>query len=426
MTRAEERREPVTPARPPSSGPRSEDHALLARLEGELALHAALEGTGLERLPQRASGVVERLRANGETAIVEDAVRGHGAPLRDRLFRGPLRPLPGDLVHHLAVLADHALEIALEGPHEERPHALPLHLAIDRAMHAWLEVGRDAAWLSKTAREAAPAGLSLARVEEVARALPLRGIERVSTLAREGLFERTPRGHVAALALRDLLEVLPTLALPASLEARAIGLARGAIEELASQWLVRFRDGLDMVLAREWTAPEATKLFADAAKDWAWSGEEPELERHVLTALPELAWPLYRKRSMRELGEMLAPIMPMAWALEARVLAARQQGQLDRDLAYVAPCAQALVFWAEIPREVDAALPRIERAYALCPTLRNARIVLAHVLCDRAEHTLARRELFPTHPARADVERAASVFPELSRLEALQKRVGIP
>ncbi|MBN8611307.1 MAG: hypothetical protein J0L92_12010 [Deltaproteobacteria bacterium] len=426
MTRAEERREPVMPARQASSGPRSEDHALLARLEAELALAAALEGTGLEGLPQRASGVVERLRDNGETAIVEDALQGHGEPLRVRLFRGPLRPLPPDLVHHLAVLADHALEIALEGSRAERAHALPLHLAIDRAMHAWLEVGRAPEAIAKRARDAAPPGLSLARVEEVARALPVRGIERVSTIAREGLVERTHEGHVAALALRDLLEDLPTLALPASLEARATGLVRSAIEELASHWLVRFRDALDTVLARDWTAPDATKLFADAAKHWEWSGEEPELERHVLTALPELAWPLYRKRSMRELGEMLAPIMPMAWALEARVLAARKEGQLDRDLAYVAPCAQALVFWAEIPREVDAALPRIERAYALCPTLRNARIVLAHVLCDRAEHTLARREIFPTHPARADIERAASVFPELSRLEALKKRVGIP
>jgi hypothetical protein len=91
----------------------------------------------------------------------------------------------------------------------------------------------------------------------------------------------------------------------------------------------------------------------------------------------------------------------------------------------VAPCAQALVFWAEIPREIELALPRIERAYALCPTLRNARIVLAHRLCDRAERTLARRELFPAHPPRQDVERAARVFPELWRLDALKARVGI-
>jgi hypothetical protein len=182
---------------------------------------------------------------------------------------------------------------------------------------------------------------------------------------------------------------------------------------------------MDELLARRWSASEAAALFADVAETWSWLDEEPELERHVLTALPDVAWPIYRQRKMRELGELLGPIMPLAWALERRVLRDREGERVDRELPYVAPCAQALVFWAEIPREIELALPRIERAYALCPTLRNARIVLAHVLCDRAEHTLARRDLFPAHPPRRDVERAEAVFPELSRLPDLKRRVGI-
>lgn len=429
MTRAEARRDPATPQRPPPSGPRPEDHALLLRLEAELALAAVLAGTGIDTLPPRASGMIELLRAHEGDALIVDALRGHAAPLRNRLLRGPLRELPSELVHHLAVLADHALDLALSPSVSDHDTHLPLHLALDRAMHAWLELGRDHAALLRTTARAAASTISAASVERLARALPLRGIERVAEIARRGLLAREHAGHVAVLALRDLLEALPSFALPADLAQRASASARAALDELAMSWLVRFRDALDAVMAREWSGADAAAIFADAAKSWDWLGGEPEVERHVLTALPELAWPLYRKRAMRELGELLSPIMPLAWALEARVLEDRAPTEgsprLDRDLAYVAPCAQALVFWAEIPREVDLALPRIERAYALCPTLRNARVVLAHVLCDRAEHTLARREIFPAHPARADVERAASVFPELSRLEALKKRVGI-
>ncbi len=426
MNGPEERREPAVSPKASGPAPRAEDHALLARLEGEIALGCAIGGTGLEGLPARASGVIELLRAEGGEAEVVEALQGRAEPLRDRMFRGPLRGLSPSLLHHLAVLADHALEAALAPASDDRGAALPLHLAIDRALYAWLELGRDPAALTAMATRAAAPTITASRIETLARELPLRGIERAAQIAREGLVDRSHEGHVAVLALRDLVDALPALSLPADLETRATLLARAAIDELSMSWLVRFRDAMETVLARDWTGADAARLFSDAAKHWEWLGGEPELERHVLTSLPELAWPLYRKRSMRELGEVLAPIMPLAWALEARVLEDRKAGRLDRDLAYVAPCAQALVFFAEIPREADLALPRIERAYALCPTLRNARIVLAHVLCDRAEHTLAKREIFPAFPARVDVERAIAVFPELSRIEGLKKRVGIP
>lgn len=185
------------------------------------------------------------------------------------------------------------------------------------------------------------------------------------------------------------------------------------------------RDALDELLAREHPAPEAAALFAETAQWWTWLGEEPELEHHAVTMLPELAWPLYRARAMDQLAALIAPILPLVGALETRILEARARGELDRDVGFVAPCAQALVFWAECTRDIPESLARAERAHALCPTLRNARIVLAHVLCDRAEHTLARGAIFPEHPPRADVERASRVFPSLSRLPALRQRVGL-
>jgi hypothetical protein len=421
MSRAPERLDSSSRTRP--AGPRPEDHALLRRLENEIALETALAGTGIDDLPERASGAVELARQAGGEAEVQAALARHGLPLRTFLLERSPRGLPPALVHHLAVLSDHALEAALRS--EDAAGALDVPRAMDRTVAAWLELGREPSHLLAEAGRAAGPTVSGAAIAVLLDTLPLRGLERCRALAAEGLLDRTRTGARAVRALRRALVTIGALDLPAELERRARDLVRGALDDLAMRWLVRFRDGMDELLARAWAPSDAAALFAEAAESWSWLDQEPELERHVLTALPDVAWPVYRQRKMRELGEILAPIMPLAWALEGRVLRDRAEAQLDRELPYVAPCAQALVFWAEIPREVELALPRIERAYALCPTLRNARIVLAHVLCDRAEHTLARRELFPVHPPRNDVERAEAVFPELSRLADLKKRVGI-
>jgi hypothetical protein len=291
-------------------------------------------------------------------------------------------------------------------------------------IRTWLALGHHQDYLRQQARAAGPT-LTPASLEAVVRALPLRGLERAIALARDGLAARTEPSHLAAIALRQLVRTHASADRPDEASAQAARSAHDALDQLAMTWLVRFRDALEELQAREWSARDAATLMADAARTWEHLGGEPEIERHVLTSLPDLAWPLYRRRAMHELEELLTPIMPLAWALERRVLHDRAAGALDRELPYVAPCAQALVFWSEVPRDVSVALPRIERAYALCPTLRNARIVLAHVLCDRADATLRRGELFPTHPARDDVERAIRVFPELSRLAELKRRVGI-
>lgn len=406
----------------PRGGLRPEDAGLLRRIESELAFEAAFGPSALPALPRRASGSVELLRdAEGGERLIADALAGHADALRAALLPVDPRGLPAAQVHHAAVLAEHALEAALA-----RTPGTPLTVAgaLERMTMAWLELGRDGAYLVALATRAAGSLASSVRAD-VLHDLALRGITRAAELARAGLAERSADGRAAVHALRSVAMWLERLQLPDALTQRGLAASRAAVDALATSWLVRFREALDELLAREWAAEDAIRVLSDAASAWEWLECEPEIERHVLTALPDLAWPLYRKRAMREVGALLTPVMPLAWALERRVLEARAEARLDRDLPYVAPCAQALVFWAEVPREVEVGLERIERAYALCPTLRNARIVLAHLLCDRADHTLSRRELFPAHPPRADVERAARIFPELSRLAELQRRVGI-
>jgi hypothetical protein len=398
--------------------PRPEDLALLRRVEAELALEAALGATFTAPLPARAAGAVELVRElpGGEAAVVE-ALAGRPDALRAALLPQSPSGLPPALVHHAAALR--ARELALATTAEEA------RAALEGLVSSWLELGRERAHLESSAARAAAPTLDARVRARLVDGLALRGVEQAEELAREGLATRTPRGHGAVQALRSVERWCVRLALPADLAARATERARLALDGLVSRWLGQHREAVEDLLARDWSAVEASRLLREAQLTWEWLDREPELERHVLTTLPELAWPVYRRRAMTELGAMLEPVMPLAWALEQRALEARERGTLDRDLPYVAPCAQALVFWAECTRDLGEGVARIERAYALCPTLRNARVVLAHLLCDRAEHTLATRAIFPEHPARADVERARAVFPELSRLEALERRVGL-
>lgn len=428
-----------------TSAIRTQDKGLLARLEGEVALARALESSGLSALPRRASGAVELLRAHGAEAELERALDGDAAPLRARLLCGPLEGLPPPLLHHLAVLADHALDVALTRAQEDpsAAHLAALSDGFVRSARAWLLLSQSRDYLTTlTART----GVSLEghRLEAVLEGLALRGITRAQECARQALEGLTPIGQCALTALHTLQHSLSSahaatdhaaagdvssadLAPP--MRARAQATIAAGLEALVTSWLAQFRDDLDGLVARG-AIDEVARLTTHAAASWRWLGHEPELERHVLTALPTLCWPLYRRRALGEIDALLAPVLPMAGALEQRVHEDRASGAPSRDLAYIAPCAQVLVFWAEVPRDIAVALPRIERAYALCPTLRNARVVLAHVLCDRAEHTLAQPlSALPVvgslPAAREDVSRAARVYPELDRLVALKKRVGL-
>jgi len=196
------------------------------------------------------------------------------------------------------------------------------------------------------------------------------------------------------------------------------------MDQLASQWIGGFRDALDEARAQSETSALITAM-EEAAATWRYLGREHEVERQVVIALPAIGWPLYRERAMEVLGRIILPITPLMLALETRILSLREQGDVTTELAYLGPAAQAFVFWAETTKDATLAMERAERAYLLCPTLRNARIVLSHLLCDRADRTLAQGQLWPAHPAKDDVLRAREIFPELARIPALLLRVGV-
>lgn len=390
------------------------DATLLQRIEAELAFDAAATPIIGPNWPRRAAGSVEIVRVlEGGEECVSEALMGRPALLRRALFTEDIAHLPHTLVHHIAVL--HAWALEQEATSEARLVSLRGLIA------CWLVLGEDGAHLRAAAHAASA---SEEHTERLLLRLRHRGLDEVESRARMGLHACTPEGEVAIRALRSLPALTETLPLSDESKASAVMRAQSTIDMLASQWTAVFRDALEEGRARD-QKRELILAMTHAHRTWQWLGCEREVERQVVIALPTIAWPIYRERQMEVLGEILEPVVPLFTALEARILQLREEGDVTTELAYLGPAAQALVFWSETTKDVALAMDRAERAYALCPTLRNARIVLSHLLCDRAERTLAQGQLWPTHPAKADVIRAREIFPELARLPGLMQRVGV-
>lgn len=389
----------------------SNEEKLLQRIEAELAFDAAATPVIGPDWPRRAAGSVELVRLlEGGEELVSEALAARPEHLQRALFTEDVAHLPHALVHHIAVL--HAWALEANAPVEKHLRGL---------IACWLVLGEDAAHLRARAHAA---GGTEEHTESLLRTLQHRGLTEAETRARAGLHARTAEGEEAVRVLCELPELLSKLALTDETSITAATRARSAIDQLASQWIGSFRDALDEGRARNETSA-LVNAMEDAAATWRYLGREPEVERQVVIALPTIAWPLYRERAMEVLARILDPITPLMLALEARILALREQDDVTTELAYLGPTAQAFVFWAETTKDINLAMERAERAFLLCPTLRNARIVLSHLLCDRADRTLASGQLWPAYPAKDDVLRAREIFPELARLPSLLARVGV-
>ena len=389
----------------------SNDEKLLQRIEAELAFDAAATPVIGSAWPRRAAGSVELIRLlQGGEELASEALAARPEHLQRALFTEDVAHLPHTLVHHIAVL--HAWALEANAPVEKHLRGL---------IACWLVLGEDAAHLRACAHAA---GGSEEHTENLLRTLQHRGLEEAESRARAGLHARTSEGEEAVRVLCELPELMTKLALSEETNTNASTRARASIDQLASQWIGSFRDALDEARARNETSALISAM-EEAAATWRYLGREHEVERQVVIALPNVAWPLYRERAMEVLGRIVDPITPLMLALEARILALRDQDDITTELAYLGPTAQAFVFWAETSKDLTLAMERAERAFLLCPTLRNARIVLSHLLCDRAGRTLASGQLWPAHPAKDDVLRAREIFPELARLPSLLARVGV-
>lgn len=269
-------------------------------------------------------------------------------------------------------------------------------------VRAWAALGRRRAYVEGLARRVL--GTDAPRAADVASRI---GVDRVTSalLARArgeadigGLLRALARGADGDEALAPIVARVRLEALDAVLDP-----LRRTLDELATR-----RPGTDEVVAG----------FAAVHAAWRRADRDVEVEILAVERVADFAWDLYRERRLVELGRLIEEVAEPAMSMATRI----EGGDA---LAWAAPCAQVLVFRAELAPRFDAQIAFAERAYAVCPSLRNARIVLGDFLLTRAERALDRgadRTSAGTTPE-TDVERAASIHPELKRLAAVRDKL---
>lgn len=154
---------------------------------------------------------------------------------------------------------------------------------------------------------------------------------------------------------------------------------------------------------------------------WHWSGEDENVEHAAVDECTPLAWNHCRQSRWGDLGILIEPIWPLIDSLTRRI-------ETDPSkIAYAGRCAQMLVFKADVARTEVETTAIAERALRICPSHRNARLTLAHSLCEQALRLLPGARA-PTHhgctTAEAMIKRAESLYSASSRLPEAQKRLA--
>jgi tetratricopeptide (TPR) repeat protein len=408
---------------PTLRGWRPDDEALLARLEDEILLErawVALAGVHGPPPHPRAAGAVAALRERGEgTVAIEQAMRGDLAPLLRLIAEPDPKTLTPPLAHHLALLFD-AVASALERAREpvERAGAEKARV---RSLAMWLWLAEESAYLLHMARVVVGGALSDAEVARAASEAPFEAIARLGERAKDGARELSETSRLALRSLARTGEAAEMAGAGEKLRKHAERRAARARSAAIDDALARIADAMDDAAARAPSFEELRKMFSDAAAVWRWADRDEEVEHFLVERVTPFLWDLYRERRWSELRDVLVPIEEAVDHLAARV---------ERDptkLAYAAPCAQLIVFRAEVARTFDQQIQIAERAIAICPTHRNGRLVLADLLVERAMNRLDAAMPWAggdaLEKAVSEVKRAIELFPNLKRLDDARARL---
>ena len=392
-----------------------EDHALDARLTDaalfERVFRTLTDGVDAPLPHPRAAGVIALLRAHRPELAAAPVAAWAGA-LRSERVDG----LPAPLLHHLHVLSLRVAAAVASARPERAVEARVTSLA------AWHALVAERAYLRDLATRVLGPTASSSDVDRAVAASELGPLEDCAREARAGARQRAPSAGLAMRVL-SMAEVIADraalrggerahlVARARSLEAAAIGDALAPVEEALAAASAQGQDALAL-----------GRLLADVVAVWRWAGQAEQVEQAAVDALTPLAWQVSRERRWRELGTLLAPFEPVVDSLSARV---------ERDpkhIAYAAPCAQMLVFRYEAERDLERGVAALERAIGLCATHRNARVMLAWALCDRAlaamNATVIAFDAGTRRRVEADLARAESLWPETARLAEARARLA--
>jgi hypothetical protein len=388
-----------------------DDEACLVELEAGVlvrSLFAHHVGRRDATISRRAAVLIDELARQPVAAAPLAAARaGDFAPLVAHLEARPADGVTPRYLHAVAIYLDrvaHALS-SIPGA-AARVDALRV-----RAMEAFARIGEERDYLSRRAKEIDPTSTAT-EAGLVADLASTSLVEDVGAEAHRGAGTLTADSARALGWLAGLAVALPPGARHAR---RAESLRAQAIEAALAPLLDRAR------VARA-ADKGLVQTFADVRAAWEWSGRDEAVERFAVDEITDVAWVVYRKSDWVALRGLLEPCWPAFENLAARI----EQNPV-RELAYTAKCAQIFVFASEAATDRDRSFALAERALRLCPTHRNARVILAHALCERAI-ALANRGLLARRPdldeAKANLERAEKLFPQLKRLPEARSLIG--
>ncbi len=396
---------------------RSEDEALLGRLEDETALEtlftretnaAPSNALQTERWPPRAAGLVALARQlPGGAAAVQAAVFGDAQRLVGLLTAEPLAQRPPQFVHHVALYSTR-VAIALE-------HVAPEAAASawTRAIAAWLALGEERAYLVRLGGAVVGPGVEIDPTLPATDVLADLG-RRAEAAARD----LATAGRAALLALSSMEVATRVAGVTAETGARAARAADRQRNAALDASLSIVGEALDDASIRDsereshGSGQVQRELLRRAVGVWTWSGKDEAAEQFVVDKLGTLAWELYRAHRWDALRELFDPFRAIIDHFATRI---------ERDasrIAFAAPCAQMYVFLADVEPTLEARLACAERAVRLCPTHRNGRLVLAALLCERATLVMRGMLLFAR---REEIESVAAL---LSRAEELYPECG--
>jgi hypothetical protein len=362
--------------------PASPRRQLLSRIEDELALAAAVP----ELPPPLAMRAV---------AVME----GPGGALADRLRPARHDSVSDRALHAIAALEHARFDVLVAGSDERATETSARALAA-----AWSALGQRTAYLAEVA--APILGASASAAGAVTSAI---GIDRVI----DALMERARTGG----DLGGLLRGLAAAGAPGTDTARRAARARLDALDLVIDPL---RRTLDELATRRPSVDEVVAAFAAVRAAWRRCDRDMELEVLAVERLADFAWDLYRERKLSELARVLEEVTEPASSLASRIELGLEA------IAWAAPCAQVLVFRAELAPRFDAQVELAQRAHVVCPTLRNARLVLGDFLLTRAERAIDRNADVTTAGTKPedDVSRAAELHPDLKRLPAIREKLA--
>ncbi len=334
--------------------------------------------------------------------------------------------MPPRFVHALGVYFDRVAatyEKAIASATGEHRSAFrePYLRARTRSLAAYVALHAERTHLASYAKRVAAGSLATDEADAAARGVVESNLASLGRTARAGARDLAENARLALEALAMTNDACRVSGVDDSTSKnfcrRAESLRASAVDDALTAVL----DALTEARVREADPPRLAGIFARVHGVWVWSGRDEAVERFAVDEVTDLAWVIYRKANWSDLAVLLSPCVELYESLAARL-----ERDPKRHVAYSAKCAQVFVFRSDAVRDKNEEWALAERAIRLCPTHRNGRLSVAHLLCNRAIARLG-STWFPAigdvDAARADIARAEELFPQSNRLGPAKQKL---